>query len=392
MNRQAESIFLKIAADPNKSLGRVHQEEPCSIRSIFQRDRDRIIHSKAFRKLQNKSQVFFSTTNDIFRTRLTHTIEVSQIARTIANDLGLNIDLCETVALAHDLGHPPFGHTGEERLNSLMLEIGGFDHNFQTLKVVTILERQYHNFYGLNLCLESLDGIVKHNGPISDQNKRIPAFWDENISLGDQKRIHLNLFPSLEAQVASLSDDIAYCAHDIADGHEAGILSFMKLKSSPFFGELLVLEQPFEDSASLSVAHGCRKLIRYLVNDLICHSRVNIKNLQKNTANMNMSNLINFSSETGKKVVELKKYLFKNLYRSKEINYMRTQAEEVVDALFEYYSNRLDSIPVSFLENKYYSKFKTMRHRKLNLVGDFIASMTDKEALEVFDKIRIKSK
>ena len=383
---------MKIAADPNKSLGRVHQEEPCSIRSIFQRDRDSIIHSKAFRKLQNKSQVFFSTTNDIFRTRLTHTIEVSQIARTIANDLGLNIDLCETVALAHDLGHPPFGHTGEERLNSLMLEIGGFDHNFQTLKVVTILERQYHNFYGLNLCFESLDGIVKHNGPISDLNKRISAFWDENISLGDQKRIHLNLFPSLEAQVASLSDDIAYCAHDIADGHEAGILSFMKLKSSPFFGEFLVLEQPFEDSESLSVAHGCRKLIRYLVNDLICHSRVNIKNLQKNTANMNMSNLINFSSETVKKVVELKKYLFKNLYRSKEINYMRTQAEEVVDALFEYYSNRLDSIPVSFLENKYYSKFKTMRHRKLNLVGDFIASMTDKEALEVFDKIRIKSK
>ena len=383
---------MKIAADPNKSLGRVHQEEPCSIRSIFQRDRDRIIHSKAFRKLQNKSQVFFSTTNDIFRTRLTHTIEVSQIARTIANDLGLNIDLCETVALAHDLGHPPFGHTGEERLNSLMLEIGGFDHNFQTLKVVTILERQYRNFYGLNLCFESLDGIVKHNGPISDKNKRIPAFWDENISLGDQKRINLNLFPSLEAQVASLSDDIAYCAHDIADGHEAGILSFMKLKSSPFFGELLVLDQPFEDPASLSVAHGCRKLIRYLVNDLICHSRVNIKNLQKNTANMNMSNLINFSSETGKKVVELKKYLFKNLYRSKEINYMRTRAEEVVDALFDYYSNRLDSIPVSFLENKYYSKFKTMRHRKLNLVGDFIASMTDKEALEVFDKIRIKSK
>ena len=367
----------------------MHQEEPCSIRSIFQRDRDRIIHSKAFRKLQNKSQVFFSTTNDIFRTRLTHTIEVSQIARTIANDLGLNIDLCETVALAHDLGHPPFGHTGEERLNSLMLEIGGFDHNFQTLKVVTILERQYHNFYGLNLCFESLDGIVKHNGPISDQNKRIPAFWDENISLGDQKRIHLNLFPSLEAQVASLSDDIAYCAHDIADGYEAGILSFMKLKSSPFFGELLVLEQPFEDSASLSVAHGCRKLIRYLVNDLICHSRVNIKNLQKNTANMNMSNLINFSSETGKKVVELKKYLFKNLYRSEEINTMRSQAEQIVNTLFEYYLDNLDDIPLSFMENKYYSKFKSFRQKKLNLVGDFIASMTDKEALETFGQIKI---
>ena len=139
---------MNIASDPNKSLGRVHREAPCSIRSPFQRDRDRIIHSKAFRKLQNKSQVFFSTTNDIFRTRLTHTLEVSQIARTIANHLSLNVDLCETIALAHDLGHPPFGHTGEERLNSLTHEIGGFDHNFQTLKIVTILERQYSNFYG----------------------------------------------------------------------------------------------------------------------------------------------------------------------------------------------------------------------------------------------------
>ena len=210
--------------------------------------------------------------------------------------------------------------------------------------------------------------------------------------MGDRKRIHLNLFPTLEAQVASLSDDIAYCAHDIADGYEAGILSFMKLKSSPFFGELLVLEQPFGESASLSVAHGCRKLIRYLVNDLMCHSRVNIENFQNNTANIDMSNLINFSPETGKKVVELKKYLFKNLYRSKEINFMRRQAKEVIDALFKYFFNRFDSIPVSFLENKYYLKFKTMRHRKLNLVGDFIASMTDKEALEMFDKIRIKSK
>ena len=162
---------MNIASDPNKSLGRVHQEAPCSIRSPFQRDRDRIIHSKAFRKLQNKSQVFFSTTNDIFRTRLTHTLEVSQIARTIANYLSLNIDLCETIALAHDLGHPPFGHTGEERLNSLSHDIGGFDHNFQTLKVVTILERQYSNFYGLNLCFESLDGILKHNGPIDKKIK-----------------------------------------------------------------------------------------------------------------------------------------------------------------------------------------------------------------------------
>jgi dGTPase len=384
---------LNIATDPIKSLGRVHQEKPCAIRSIFQRDRDRIIHSKAFRKLQNKSQVFFSTTNDIFRTRLTHTIEVSQIARTIANHLSLNIDLCETVALAHDLGHPPFGHTGEERLNNLMQEVGGFDHNFQTLKLVTILEQQYVNFSGLNLCFESLDGIVKHNGPIDKKNKAIRSFWDENIALGEGSgKHHLSLFPSLEAQVASLSDDIAYCAHDIADGHEAGILSYVNLKSAPFFGEFLMSEQTIEYNDALSVAQGCRDLIRYLVNDLIFQTHKNIKDHQKNASGIKTSNLIAFSSGTVKKVVELKKYLFKNLYRSGEINFMRCQAEEVVNTLFEYYFDNLDGIPLSFMDNKYYLKFQSFRHRKLNLVGDFIASMTDKEALETFDQIRTYNK
>lgn len=381
---------MNIASDPNKSLGRVYQEDPCSIRSIFQRDRDRIIHSKAFRKLQNKSQVFFSTTNDIFRTRLTHTIEVSQIARTIANHLSLNIDLCETIALAHDLGHPPFGHSGEESLNSLMDEVGGFDHNLQTLKVVTILERQYAQFSGLNLCFESLDGIVKHNGPIGDNNKMITVFWNENISLGGDRGIDLKLLPSLEAQVASLSDDIAYCAHDISDGHEAGILSLMSLQRAPFFQEFLCLKQSFEVPVSLSVAQGCRDLIKYLVNDLIEHSRDNIRNLYKNPARMSTANLIDFSPDTTKKVLELKKYLFKNLYRSMEINFMRREAEGVLKVLFDHFFNSLDDIPNLLSENSYYSKFKSSRHRNLNLVGDFIASMTDKEALEIFDTIRTK--
>ena len=380
---------MKIASDPDISLGRVHEEKPCTIRSNFQRDRDRVIHSKAFRKLQNKSQVFFSTTYDIFRTRLTHTIEVSQIARTIANHLGLNIDLCETIALAHDLGHPPFGHTGEEKLNNLMQEVGGFDHNFQTLKLVTILERQYVNFSGLNLCFESLDGIVKHNGPIDKKNETVRLFWDENIALGEGSgERYLSLFPSLEAQVASLSDDIAYCAHDIADGHEAGILSYMNLRTSPFFGEFLVSEQPREYHDSLSVGQGCRDLIRYLVNDLIFQTQKNIKDLQKNASGTKTSNLVAFSSGTVKKVVELKKYLFKNLYRSQEINIMRSQAEEIINTLFEYYLDNLDDIPLSFMENKYYSKFKSFRQKKLNLVGDFIASMTDKEALETFGQIK----
>ena len=380
---------MNIASDPNKSLGRVHREAPCSIRSPFQRDRDRIIHSKAFRKLQNKSQVFFSTTNDIFRTRLTHTLEVSQIARTIANHLSLNIDLCETIALAHDLGHPPFGHTGEERLNSLTHEIGGFDHNFQTLKVVTILERQYSNFYGLNLCFESLDGIVKHNGPVDDKNKIIKAFWDQNIFVGKIRARYLSLSPSLEAQVASLSDDIAYCAHDIADGYEARILSYESLKNSPFFGEFLVSEPLFENSISLSVAQACRDLIRFMVNDLISCSLKNIEGLQKNAADINTPNQIAFSSDTVKKIMELKSYLFKNLYRSQEINSMRSQAGGVVNALFEHYFDNFDKIPALFLENGYYSKFKNSKHRKLNLLSDFIASMTDKEALETFDRISL---
>ena len=367
----------------------MHQEAPCSIRSIFQRDRDRIIHSKAFRKLQNKSQVFFSTTNDIFRTRLTHTLEVSQIARTIANHLGLNIDLCETIALAHDLGHPPFGHTGEEILNSLMYDIGGFDHNLQTLKIIMVLERQYSNFYGLNLCFESLDGIIKHNGPIDDKNTMIKAFWDENVLLGKVRARYLSRSPSLEAQVASLSDDIAYCAHDIADGYEAGILSYESLKNCPFFGGLLVSEPQLGDSVSLLVAQGCRDLIKYLVNDLISHSLKNLKHLPKNAAYRNMPNQIKFSSDTMKKVVELKEYLFKSLYRSKEINSMRNEAERVVSALFDYHFENLDTIPVSFLENKYYTKFKNFRQRKLHIVGDFIASMTDKEALETFNRISL---
>ena len=271
-----------------------------------------------------------------------------------------------------------------------MQEVGGFDHNFQTLKLVTILERQYVKFSGLNLCFESLDGIVKHNGPIDEKDKTIRLFWDENIALGEGGgEHHLSLSPSLEAQIASLSDDIAYCAHDIADGHEAGILSYKNLRTSPFFGEFLVSEKPREYHDSLSVAQGCRDLIRYLVNDLIFQTQKNIKDLQKNASGTKTSNLIAFSSGTVKKVVELKKYLFKNLYRSQEINIMRSQAEEIINTLFEYYLDNLDDIPLSFMENKYYSKFKSFRQKKLNLVGDFIAGMTDKEALETFGQIKI---
>ena len=259
----ADALLAPYAVLHSDGLGRIHEEAEDDTRFRFQRDRGRIVHTQAFRRLKGKTQVFVGGGGDHYRTRLTHTLEVAGISRDLARTLQLNEDLAECIALAHDLGHPPFGHTGEERLNNLMQEVGGFDHNFQTLKLVTILERQYANFSGLNLCFESLDGIVKHNGPIDEKDKTIRLFWDENIALGEGGgEHHLSLSPSLEAQVASLSDDIAYCAHDIADGHEAGILSYESLRTSPFFGEFLVSEQPREYHDSLSVGQGCRDLIR----------------------------------------------------------------------------------------------------------------------------------
>ena len=203
------------------TLGRIHKEKENHIRSPYQRDRDRIIHSTSFRRLKHKTQVFVNTEGDHYRTRLTHSMEVSQISRTLARALGLNEDLCETLSLAHDLGHTPFGHAGEEILDQCMINHGGFDHNIQTLRIVTLLESKYYNFFGLNLTLETLDGLIKHNGPIKDINKIDDILKLRTLS----NNINLHSYPSLEAQVASISDDIAYNNHDLEDGFRAGLFS-----------------------------------------------------------------------------------------------------------------------------------------------------------------------
>ena len=218
-------MFFNLAAKPEKSSGRMFREKPCPLRTVFQRDRDRIIHSKAFRRLKFKSQVFFANTNDLYRTRLTHTIEVSQIARTIARMLVLDEDLSEVIALAHDLGHTPFGHAGEEALNKSMLDYGGFDHNAQTLRIITLLEKKYFSFDGLNLTWETLEGIVKHNGPL--EKNHLPFAIQDYLKNGMNLEIETWCGP--EAQVAALSDDIAYFSHDFEDGVRANFFTLEEI-------------------------------------------------------------------------------------------------------------------------------------------------------------------
>ena len=216
---------------PNQSKGREYPEEPSNYRSDFQRDRDRILHCGSFRKLQFKTQVFLESKGDYYRTRLTHTLEVAQIARTLSTVLGANSELAEAIALAHDLGHPPFGHTGEEQLQSLLLDDGGFDHNLQSLKIVTKLEEMYASHPGLNLTIETLDGIIKHNGPLTKKNDQILKY------IKDSKKFELTKSPSIEAQIAAISDDVAYNSHDLGDGLRAGFFNLSDIKSLPIIDE-----------------------------------------------------------------------------------------------------------------------------------------------------------
>ena len=226
--------FSKLSI-PINSKGRFYREKKSNLRTPYQRDRDRIVHSTAFRRLKHKTQVFINTTGDHFRTRITHSMEVAQIARTLAKYFRLNEDLCETLSLAHDLGHTPFGHAGEDALDECMIESGGFDHNIQTLRIVTLLENKYYNFKGLNLTYETLDGLIKHNGPMTDLSKL-------NNILGNnffKKKIIFSNRPSLEAQIASISDDIAYNSHDLEDGLRAELFNLEDLKNLPILDKIL---------------------------------------------------------------------------------------------------------------------------------------------------------
>ena len=361
---------------PAHSKGREYPEEPSNYRSVFQRDRDRILHCGSFRKLQFKTQVFLENKGDYYRTRLTHTLEVAQIARTVSKVLGVNSELAEAIALAHDLGHPPFGHAGEEELNKLLINDGGFDHNIQTLKIVTKLEQMYASHPGLNLTIETLDGIIKHNGPLNIVNKYITE------EIKDLKKFNFKESPSIEAQIAAISDDIAYNSHDLGDGLRAGFFSLSDIKSLPIVRE--AFQEVEIKYKSINYKTKCYEIIRYFLNSLVTNvidessKRLNlIKGRNLGTLKNEKLKLIDFNKNTKQDLEIIRKYLFENMYRSKEVIFEREKCSEVIVDLFNLYNNDLNLLPSDWQKKIKYSKSESPKR----IIGDYISGMTDRFAI-----------
>ena len=380
------------ACDPERSRGRLHAEPPSKTRSAFRRDCDRVIHSTAFRRLKHKTQVFVFHEGDHYRTRLTHSLEVAQIARAIARQLGLDEDLTETLALAHDLGHTPFGHAGERALDDCLSVWGGFDHNAQTLRVVTTLERRYPAFDGLNLTWESLEGIVKHNGPLTDRSgKPVGRYAKDGVphAILDYVKDHdLELWSiaGLEAQVAGLADDIAYDAHDIDDGLRAGLFTVDDLASVPLIGEIVTdidarfpgLDQPRR------AAELVRELISHLIGDVVIETQRRLKEatpasaddiraLERPTAS--------FSAAMTTTEKAIKAFLFKRMYRHERVMGIMNDAETIVRNLFGHYRANTGDLPPGWLPAG------AGEVERVRGIGDFIAGMTDRFAIGEHQRI-----
>lgn len=371
------------AADPAKSRGRRWSEPESQTRSPFERDRDRIIHSTAFRRLKGKTQVFVAHEGDHFRTRLTHSLEVAQIARSVSRRLGLNEDLAEACALAHDLGHPPFGHTGEHALDDCMKPWGGFDHNAQTLRVLTRLERRYPGFDGLNLTWETLEGTVKHNGPMLAKGVTLESLAPVWQNLNAEFDMGLTTFASAEAQVAAVADDIAYNNHDIDDALSGGIFTDAELCDSvPLVRE--VYDEAARDFPNLDLGRMrgevIRRLIGIWVNDLVVESqrRIAIYNPQSvDEVRALPQALVGFSDEMIAKAATLREFLYAKMYRHWRMNRSRSQARRIVRELFDVFLAEPDTLPPDWLH--LHSKDSTKAAR---LICDYIAGMTDDFAID----------
>ncbi len=361
-----------------KTKGRFNIEKKNSLRSPYQRDRDRIIHSTAFRRLKHKTQVFVNTTGDHYRTRITHSLEVSQIARTLAKCFGLNEDLCETLSLAHDLGHTPFGHAGEEALNDCMKAYGGFDHNIQTIRIVTLLENKYYNFKGLNLTYETLDGLIKHNGPVRNLTKF-------NNILGKnffKKKIIFQNNPSLEAQIASISDDIAYNSHDLEDGLKAQLFRLKELKNLPLLNTILKKHaRKFKKfPQDLVLRQIIREIINEMVKDIILNTKKNIKkNKIKSIIDVYKSQypIVYFSKKMSLFDISIKKFLKERMYYNKKVLKKTNYGKKVIKVLFF----RIKKNPRKYLNMKDVKKSEIDRS-----ICDFIAGMTDRFAINLYNK------
>ncbi len=377
--------IAKFATQFDKTKGRLYREKEDKNRSVYQRDRDRIIHSAAFRRLEHKTQVFVHHEGDHYRSRLTHTIEVSQIARTISRSLNIDEDLAEAISLAHDLGHTPFGHAGEEALDLSMKRYGGFDHNAHTLRIITHLEKKYGGFDGLNLTWETLEGIVKHNGPFKKKN--IPYAISDYISNGMD--LELNTWCGPEAQVASLSDDIAYFSHDIEDGIRAGFFNVEDiLKRFTILKTFMknIYNNKYKKETRRIVNEIKRYIISKMIDDLILETKKNINLLKPYKAEdvrKMKKPLVIFSKEMHLNIFEIRSFLMKKMYRHWKINIMTNKAKNIVEDLFKLYFKEPELLPLEW--NK--GLKKTNSNLKARVVSDYIAGMTDRYAIREHKKL-----
>jgi dGTPase len=374
------------ASDWRASRGRRYPEPPSRTRTPFARDRDRIIHTSAFRRLKEKTQVFVAHEGDTYRTRLTHSLEVAQIARSMAGAMGLDADLAEAVALAHDLGHPPFAHSGEDELERQMAEHGGFDHNVQTFRVVTELETRYPNFPGLNLTWETVEGVVKHNGPVS-------AFMDRPAwkSLGEfdvEFPLDLGGWASAEAQVAALSDDIAYNNHDVDDGLQAELFRLAELEDVPLIGPILLsVRRDYPDlDERLTRLEAVRRMIGAMIDDVMAETRRRVA-AEKVAAAEDVRRLgkalVAFSPEMNEHLSRLRAFLHERMYRHWRVNRTRSQARRILADMFELFMREPDVMP-----NEWGSRALAMDEGgRARLVCDYIAGMTDRFAIEEHRKL-----
>ncbi|MBN9319525.1 MAG: deoxyguanosinetriphosphate triphosphohydrolase [Caulobacterales bacterium] len=374
------------AEDPSLSKGRRFFEPQSATRTPFARDRDRIIHNSAFRRLKEKTQVFVAHEGDHFRTRLTHTLEVAQIARSLATALGLDSDLAETIALAHDLGHPPFGHAGEDELAEQMKPYGGFDHNVQTFRVVTELEERYPDFVGLNLTWETLEGVIKHNGPVV--SKLAKPSWRAIAEYDADYPLRLDTWASAEAQVAALADDIAYNNHDVDDGVQAGIFRLNDLLDVPLIGPILAgvqAERP-DLSHGITRLEAVRRMIGAMVQDVMAETKRRAASAGVETAEdvRGMDHaLVAFSVDMAEDLARLRAFLHARMYRHWRVNRSRSQARRILAEMFGLFMREPDVLPSEWF-NRSQNRDEAGRAR---LVCDYIAGMTDRFAIEEHKKL-----
>jgi dGTPase len=380
-------MIAPYACQPEASRGRLFPEDLSSFRSAFQRDRDRIIHSSAFRRLKHKTQVFVEHEGDYYRTRLTHTIEVAQVARTIAGVLGLNTDLAEAVALAHDLGHTPFGHTGEDALAALMAPHGGFDHNAQALRIVTRLERHYAEFDGLNLTWECLEGIAKHNGPVTGPNAdakhagplpyalaEVNAAWD----------LALHTHASAEAQVAAIADDIAYSHHDLHDGLRSGLFTEEDLTALPVTGPAFAeVDRLYPGLERMRRRHeALRRVFGRMVEDVIAVAQGRLQAAAPRSADDIRglgTTVIRFSKPLYQELKAIRTFLFTRMYRAPSVMSERARVTQVIAGLFPLFMARPELLPPEWQPDIRAAQGETALAR---IVADYVAGMTDRFALQ----------